>query len=67
MDSKTRILEVLDEYVHKRKDREIMEVYLTNHPGSLERIAEEEDLSVSQVKRIIKKHYFSVFCHFTEN
>ena len=38
MDSKTRILEVLDEYVHRRKDREIMAIYLTDHPGSLENV-----------------------------
>ena len=41
MDSKTRILEVLEEYVHRRKDREILAVYLTNHRGSLDGIAEE--------------------------
>ena len=55
MDSKTRILEVLEEYVHRRKDREIMAVYLTNHPGSLERIAEECDVEVSTVKRTINR------------
>jgi predicted transcriptional regulator len=58
MDSKTRILEVLEEYVHRRKDREIMAVYLTNHPGSLERIAEECDVEVSTVKRTINRNSF---------
>ena len=58
MDSKTIILEVLDEYVHKRKDREIMRVYLTDHPGSLERIAEECDVEVSTVKRAINRNSF---------
>ena len=58
MDSKTRILEVLEEYVHRRKDREIMTVYLTNHPGSLERIAEECDVEVSTVKRVINRNSF---------
>ena len=58
MDSKTRIIEILDEYVHKRKDREIMTVYLTNHPGSLERIAEECDVDVSTVKRAINRCSF---------
>ena len=58
MDSKTIILEVLDEYVHKRKDREIMAVYLTDHPGSLERIAEECDVEVSTVKRTISRNSF---------
>lgn len=58
MDSRTRILEVLEEYVHRRKDREIMAVYLTNHPGSLERIAEECEVEVSTVKRAINRNSF---------
>ena len=58
MDSKTRILEVLEEYVHRRKDREVMAIYLTNHPGSLERIAEESELDVSTVKRIINRNSY---------
>ena len=58
MDSKSRILEVLEEYVHRRKDREIMSIYLTNHPGSLERIAEECDVDVSTVKRAINRNSF---------
>ena len=58
MDSKSRILEVLEEYVHRRKDREIMSIYLTNHPGSLERIAEECDVDISTVKRAINRNSF---------
>lgn len=58
MDSKTAILEALDEYVHWRKDREIMAVYLTDHPGSLERIAEECEVDVSTVKRVINRNSF---------
>jgi len=58
MDSKTLILEVLDEYVHRRKDREIMAIYLTDHPGSLERIAEECDVEISTVKRAISRNSF---------
>ena len=58
MDSRTRILEVLEEYVHRRKDREIMVIYLTNHPGSLERIAEECEVDVSTVKRVINRNSF---------
>jgi len=58
MDSKTRILEVLEEYVHRRKDREIMTIYLTNHPGSLERIAEECEVDVSTVKRAINRNSY---------
>lgn len=58
MDSKTQILEVLAEYCHRRKDREIMEIYLTNHPGSLERIAEESGVDVSTVKRVINRNSY---------
>ena len=58
MDSKTRIFEILGEYIHKRKDREIMRIYLTDHPGSLERIAEECEVDVSTVKRAINRNSF---------
>ena len=58
MDSKTRILEALDEYCHRRGDREIMRIYLTDHPGSLERIAEECGVDVSTVKRAIRRNSY---------
>lgn len=58
MESRTRILEVLGEYCHRRKDREVMGIYLTNHPGSLERIAEECEVDVSTVKRIINRNSY---------
>ena len=58
MISTTQIIKVLEEYVHKRKDREVMQVYLTDHPGSLERIAEECEIDVSTVKRIINRNSF---------
>ena len=58
MDSKTRILEILDEYCHRRADREIMRIYLTDHPGSLERIAEECGVDVSTVKRAIRRNSY---------
>ena len=66
MDSRTRINEVLDEYVHKRKDREVMRIYLTDHPGSLERIAEEAEVDVSTVKRVINRNSF-VYRYLTES
>ena len=65
MDSKTRIIEILEEYVHRRKDREIMQIYLTNHPGSLERIAEECEVDVSTVKRAINRNSF-IYRYLTE-
>ena len=58
MDSKTLILEVLEEYVHRRQDRKVMQIYLTDHPGSLEKIAEEAEVDVSTVKRIINRNSF---------
>ena len=58
MDSKTRIIEILEEYCHRRLDREIMRIYLTDHPGSLERIAEEAGGDVSTVKRTINRNSF---------
>lgn len=58
MDSRTRIIEILEEYVHKRGDREVMRIYLTDHPGSLERIAEECEIDVSTVKRIINRNSY---------
>ena len=64
--SNSRLREIVADFVHdERARRIILRKYQDN--ATLERIAEEEDLSVSQVKRIIKKHYFSVFCHFTKN
>ena len=58
MDSKTQIINVLDEYCHRRGDREIMRIYLTDHPGSLERIAEEYQVDVSTVKRVINRNSY---------
>ena len=58
MDSKTRIIEILEEYCHRRSDREIMRIYLTDHPGSMERIAEEAGVDVSTVKRAINRNSF---------
>ena len=58
MDSKTKIINVLEEYIHRRKDREIMAVYLKDHPGSLERIAEECEVDVSTVKRTINRNSY---------
>ena len=63
--SNSRLREIVGDYVHDERARRIfLRKYQDNI--TLERIAEEEDLSVSQVKRIIKKHYISVFRHFDE-
>ena len=52
------IREILSEYIRDRKDREIMDKYLTDYPGSKERLAEECDVSVSTVKRAINRCSF---------
>ena len=54
----SRIREILAEYIRNRVDRRIMELYLTDYPGSLERLAEECDVSVSTVKRVINRCSF---------
>ena len=52
------IREILAEYIRNRKDREIMDLYLTDYPGSKEKLAEECDVSVSTVKRSISRCSF---------
>ena len=56
--SKTRILEILEEYIHNRQDRQVMILYMTDRPRSLEQLAEETELSVSTIKRIINRNSF---------
>ena len=54
----SEIREILNEYIRNRIDRKIMELYLTDYPGSLERLAEECEVSVSTVKRVINRCSF---------
>ena len=56
--SKTEILRILDEYIHRKEDRKVMAEYLTDRPNSLEQLAEDCELSVSTVKRIINRNAF---------
>lgn len=56
--TRSQIVEVLNEYIHNRKDREVMTVYLTDRPRSLEVLAEECEVSVTTVKRIINRCSF---------
>ena len=62
--SNSRLREIVADYIHDERARRI---FLRKYQDgiTLERIAEEEELSVSQVKRIIKKHYHAVFCRFS--
>ena len=56
--SKTQIIEVLNEYVHREQDRIVLTVYLTDRPTSLERLAEKCDVSISTVQRVIDRNSF---------
>ena len=56
--SRTQILEVLEEYVHREQDREILARYLTNRPTSNEKLAERCGVSVSTVVRAIDNNSY---------
>lgn len=56
--SADEIIYILEQYVHNLQDRKIMIAYLTNYPDSLERLAEDCDVSVSTVKRVINRNSF---------
>ena len=56
--SRTRIIEILNEYIHVKLDRDVMITYLTDRPRSLEQLGEIHDISVSTVKRIINRNSF---------
>ena len=56
--SKDEIIHVLDQYIHNVTDRKVMIIYLTDYPDSLERLAEDCELSVSTVKRIINRNSY---------
>lgn len=58
--SNHRFREIVEEYVQGERDRRIMIRKFVDRI-TLERLAEEMDLSESQVKRIIKRHYDTVF------
>ena len=60
--SNSRLHELCVEYIHSERDRILFYRRYADDIG-LERLAEEFELSVSQVKRILKKHYFEVFMH----
>ena len=53
--SNSQIREIIGEYIHDEKHRSVMQARLVDN-RTLERLAEDHELSVSQVKRIIKKN-----------
>ena len=58
----SRIRELIAEYIHSERDRKILERRLIDGL-TFERLAEEFDMSVSQMKRIIQKNSRELFRH----
>ena len=58
----SQIRELIAEHIHSERDREMMARRLIDGI-TMEKLAEEFELSVSQVKRIIKKESWSIFKH----
>ena len=61
----SRIRELIAEYVHNERNRKLLERRLIDGI-TFERLAEEFELSVSQVKRIIMKESETLFRHVPE-
>lgn len=58
----SQIREVIAEHIHNERDRKILERRLIDGI-TFERLAEEFDMSVSQMKRIIQKNSMELFRH----
>ena len=58
----SQIRELIAEYIHHERDRKILERRLIDGT-TFERLAEEFDMSVSQMKRIIQKNSMELFRH----
>ena len=58
--SNRRLREIVEDYIHDERDRQIFLRRFADNI-TIERLAEEHELSVSQIKRILKKHYYTVF------
>ena len=64
--SNSRIREIISEYIHDEKHRSLMARRLIDNI-TIERLAEEYDLSVSQTKRIIWKNSEIIFRHLEKD
>ena len=62
----TQIRDLIAEHIHSERDRRILERRLIDGV-TFERLAEEQELSVSQVKRIIWKGSEIIFRHLRMN
>lgn len=61
----SRIREIIGEHIHSERNRRILERRLIDGI-TFERLAEEFEISVSQVKRIISRESEKVFRHVPE-
>lgn len=59
----SQISGIIAEYIHNERDRRMMTRRLVDR-ATIERLAEEFDLSVSQTKRIIQKNLQVIFGHY---
>ena len=64
--SNSRVREIIGEYIHDEKHRSLMARRLIDNI-TIERLSEEYDLSVSQVKRIIWKNSKIIFRHLEKD
>ena len=60
--SNTDVSNIIDEYIHSKRDRQILKRRFVDGV-CYEPLAEEFDMSVSQIKRIIYKNEYKVFKH----
>jgi len=58
----SQIRDIIAEYIHSERDRKIMERRLIDGI-TLERLAEEFDVSVSQIKRLTWRYSEIIFRH----
>lgn len=58
----SQICAVIDEYIHNEKHRYILKRRYCDHVV-FGRLAEEVQMDVSTVKRIVRKHEWTVFKH----
>ena len=64
--SNSRVREIIAEYIHNQRDRDLVSRRLIDGIV-MERLAEEFELSVSQVKRIVWKNSEIVFKHLEKD
>lgn len=60
--SNTQLQRAIDEWIHSERDRKIMKRRLIDGI-CFEPLAEEFDMSVTQIKRIVYKHEMKIYSH----